>query len=77
GGGAGIQAAQELVKRGVRAVITGRVGPNAAAVLQAAGIKLYTAGGKSVQEAYRQFLNNELAPLTGANAMPHAGIRGR
>lgn len=40
-GGAGITAAQTLADKGVEAVITGNVGPNAMNVLKAAGISIY------------------------------------
>ena len=39
-GGAGTQSAQFLADKGVDAVITGNVGPNAARALEAAGIKI-------------------------------------
>jgi predicted Fe-Mo cluster-binding NifX family protein len=41
GGGAGIQAAQTVANRGVEAVITGQIGPNAVRVLNSAGIAVY------------------------------------
>ena len=47
----GIQLAQNLVRRGVKAVITGRVGPNAADVLDAAGIPVYSAEGRTAKQA--------------------------
>lgn len=75
GGGAGIQAAQELAKRGVKAIIAGRVGPNAMAVLQSAGIEVYTAAGETVQEAYQNFLNKNITSLEKANAPSHAWIK--
>ncbi|HHX77864.1 MAG TPA: dinitrogenase iron-molybdenum cofactor biosynthesis protein, partial [Firmicutes bacterium] len=40
-GGAGIATAQLLADKGVEAVITGNVGPNAMKVLKAAGIDIY------------------------------------
>ena len=39
-GGAGTQSAQLLANKGVGAVVTGNVGPNAARALEAAGIKV-------------------------------------
>jgi predicted Fe-Mo cluster-binding NifX family protein len=77
GGGAGIQAAQELAGKGVGAVIAGQVGPNAMAVLKAAGIAVYCAAGSNAEEAFTLFLKNALPVLPGANAQPHAGRRER
>jgi predicted Fe-Mo cluster-binding NifX family protein len=44
-GGAGIQAAQFVVEKGVQAVITGSVGPNADEVLKKANIPVYRGAG--------------------------------
>lgn len=77
GGGAGIQAAQELAGKGVGAVIAGQVGPNAMAVLKAAGTGVYCAAGSNAEEAFTLFLQNALPVLPGANAQPHAGRRER
>ncbi|TET71947.1 dinitrogenase iron-molybdenum cofactor biosynthesis protein, partial [Candidatus Bathyarchaeota archaeon] len=38
--GAGIAAAQTIAQRGVKAVLTGRLGPNATQVLSQAGIEM-------------------------------------
>ena len=46
GRGAGIEAAQNVAATGVKAVITGRVGPNAQQVLDSAGVKAVFATGK-------------------------------
>jgi predicted Fe-Mo cluster-binding NifX family protein len=51
GHGAGIQAAQFVVDKRPAAILTGRVGPNAARVLEAAGIKIVSAEGGRVREA--------------------------
>ena len=56
-GGAGIQAAQTVSNKGVEAVITGRVGPNAYPALENAGIKIMLCNAGSVHSAinlYRQ-----------------------
>jgi len=44
-GGAGIQSAQFVVDKGVQAVITGTVGPNADEVLKRANIPVYRSAG--------------------------------
>jgi predicted Fe-Mo cluster-binding NifX family protein len=49
--GAGIQAAQSLVKQGVGAVLTGHCGPKAFQTLQAAGIEIYVGVTGTVQDA--------------------------
>ncbi|MEJ5227044.1 NifB/NifX family molybdenum-iron cluster-binding protein [Thermodesulfovibrio sp.] len=45
-GGAGIQAAQFVIQKGVKKVFTGRVGANAETVLKQAGIEIVEASGK-------------------------------
>ena len=49
--GAGIQSAQLVAGRKPVAVITGQVGPNAARVLEAAGIKVVASSHRTVREA--------------------------
>jgi predicted Fe-Mo cluster-binding NifX family protein len=75
-GGAGIQAAQLVVDRGAGAVITGRLGPNAARVLEAAGIETRRAGQGTAGEALERFLAGEL-PALDASAGPPRGGRGQ
>lgn len=75
-GGAGIQAAQLVVDRGARAVITGRLGPNAARVLEAAGIEIRRAAGRTAGEVLERFFAGELSPLDVA-AGPPGGDNGR
>jgi predicted Fe-Mo cluster-binding NifX family protein len=64
-GGAGIEAAQFVTESGVDAVITGRVGPNAMDVLEAAGMPVYLFGGGSVRQAVEQFKAGALDLATG------------
>jgi predicted Fe-Mo cluster-binding NifX family protein len=74
-GGAGIQAAQFAVSKGVTAVITGNVGPNAANVLQAAGVTMYPVSGGSVREAVEALKNGNLQPVSGATSGMGGGMR--
>ncbi|MCD6402993.1 MAG: hypothetical protein J7K98_01535 [Candidatus Aenigmarchaeota archaeon] len=56
-GGAGIQAAQLAVEKGVNVVITGNMGPNASMVLQQSGIQIVTDFvGMKVKDAIDAFL---------------------
>lgn len=64
GGGAGVAVSQFLVDKGVNAVITGNVGPNALAVLSSAGVKVYRSGGLKVREAIEKLVRGELEEIT-------------
>jgi predicted Fe-Mo cluster-binding NifX family protein len=65
-GGAGIQAAQFVVERGAQAVVTGRVGPNAMGVFQAAGVPVYLFSGGTVRQAVAAFQAGSLPPAQAA-----------
>ncbi len=62
-GGAGVAAAQFVVEQKVDAVISGDFGPNAAKVLQAAGIQmsLFPPETSTVQQAAERFLQGKQA----------------
>lgn len=70
-GGAGVQAAELIVRQGVEAVISGTVGPNASEVLEAAGVKMYCAAGGTIDEVMQRYQNGQLVP-----AEPTPGGRG-
>jgi predicted Fe-Mo cluster-binding NifX family protein len=76
-GGAGIQAAQFVVERGAKAVISGNVGPNALGVLQAADVPVYAFGGGTVRQAVEAYRAGKLSAVGGATARAHAGMGGR
>lgn len=73
-GGAGIQAVRFLADRGVDVVLTGNVGPNAAAALEAAGVEVFTGIGGTVREALRQYREGKLKPSSGPSVPSHFGI---
>jgi predicted Fe-Mo cluster-binding NifX family protein len=75
-GGAGIQAAQFVVERGVQAVISGNVGPNAFGVLQSADVPVYLFSGGTVRQAVEGYKNGQLSAIGGANVQSHAGMGG-
>jgi predicted Fe-Mo cluster-binding NifX family protein len=68
GGGAGTHAAQELANKKVQVVLTGSAGPNAVAVLEAAGIEVYTGVSGTLQEAFTLYRKGHLAPAAGGIA---------
>lgn len=75
-GGAGIETARVLIKYGVKAVITGYVGPNAMKVLEAGRVKVYQDAAGTVREMLDRYRQGLLEPATGANA-PGKNSRGR
>jgi predicted Fe-Mo cluster-binding NifX family protein len=73
-GGAGIQAAQTLTKKGVDVLITGNVGPNAFQVLSAAGIKTVTGASGTVREVVEKYKRGELSETGAPNVKGHFGM---
>ncbi|MEM0053484.1 MAG: NifB/NifX family molybdenum-iron cluster-binding protein [Nitrososphaeria archaeon] len=73
--GAGIQAAQNIVLKGVQVVITGNVGPNAYQVLSSAGVRVLTEAYGTVKEAIEKFKRGELVESFGSGL--RGGGRGR
>ena len=66
-GGAGIKAAQILVDHGVAAIITYRLGENAAEVLHAAGIKIYKAEDGSIKKNIEDYTADQLSILSATH----------
>jgi predicted Fe-Mo cluster-binding NifX family protein len=75
-GGAGIQAAQLIVEKGVQAVITGNCGPNAFQVLSAAGVPVLVGASGSVRDVVEAYKKGRLSPIAAASTGPGAGMRG-
>ena len=73
-GGAGIQSAQFVASKGVKAVITGNCGPNAVRTLSAAGIELFVGQTGTVREAVERYRNGKLRPTNKANVSDHYGM---
>jgi len=73
-GGAGIQAAQTTVDKGVKVVITGNVGPNAFDALSAAGIEIVTGASGTVREVVEKFKRGELGKTGAPTVGEHSGM---
>ncbi len=69
--GAGIQAAQNVVNAGAKAVVTGHCGPKAFTALNAAGVDTYTGASGAVSEALQAFKTGELKKAAGADVEGH------
>ncbi|MBN1367468.1 MAG: NifB/NifX family molybdenum-iron cluster-binding protein [Dehalococcoidales bacterium] len=73
-GGAGIETAQKIAPKGVEAIITGNCGPNAFAVLSAAGIKVITGVIGKISDAIEDYKSGKLQASSQANVGGHFGM---
>jgi len=69
--GAGIQAAQTVVRLGAEAVLTGNVGPKAFATLQAGQVTIYPGAAGTVRQALEELRSGRLQPAAKANVEGH------
>jgi len=74
--GAGIGAAQAVAQLGVKAVITGQVGPNAHMALSQAGITVYTGASGTVESAVNQYKSGALRMASSPTVGGHFGQGG-
>jgi len=65
-GGVGIQNGQLMAEKGVEIILTGNLGPNAAGVLQQAGIKSITGVSGKVKDAIEGFKKGILKEVSSA-----------
>ena len=73
-GGAGIQAAQNIVSHNIDVLITGNIGPNAHQVLSAANIKIATGASGTIADAIKQYMDGKLSLAGAPTAAAHAGM---
>jgi predicted Fe-Mo cluster-binding NifX family protein len=82
--GAGISAAAMVADKGVKAILTGRVGPKAMPVVEKAGIQVVSDVGGTVREAVEKFqldFQNQISSLSASvapakNTHPGSGTGG-
>ena len=75
-GGAGIQAAQTVVKTGAKVLITGNVGPNAFQTLSAAGVKIVTGATGTVNEVVEKYKKDGFSETKDPSVNSHFGMGG-
>lgn len=73
-GGAGIQSAQLVASKQVKAVVTGNVGPNAFKALQAAGVQIFINASGRLKEAIEKFKKGEFEAVSGPSVGSHSGM---
>ena len=66
--GAGIKAATKVARAGVEAVITGKVGPKAQAVLEKAGIRIILRPGGTVRKILEGVSGQDLSNISDAGS---------
>jgi predicted Fe-Mo cluster-binding NifX family protein len=76
GGGAGVQSAQALSDIGVKAVISGNVGPSAFRVLSVASIEIYSGASGSIEEVIKKFKKGEYKKSNGPDVNSRFGTGG-
>jgi predicted Fe-Mo cluster-binding NifX family protein len=69
--GAGIQAAETVVRSGAKNLVTGHCGPKAFRVLIAAGVKVYNTDQPTVAAALEAFKAGALRPAESADVEGH------
>ncbi|NWF91175.1 MAG: dinitrogenase iron-molybdenum cofactor biosynthesis protein [Ignavibacteriaceae bacterium] len=69
--GAGIQAAEAVVRSGAQTLVTGHCGPKAFRVLAAAGIPVFTTDATTVSAALEEFRAGKLQPAGSADVEGH------
>jgi predicted Fe-Mo cluster-binding NifX family protein len=73
-GGAGIQAGQLVVSKGVEAVLTGNMGPNAFQVVQSAGVKVITGVSGKISEVLERYKSGKLEAAKSPSVSSKSGI---
>lgn len=75
--GAGIKAAQLVASKGVRAVLTGNVGPKAYGALAASSIQVITGVAGTVVDAVERFKRGEMETARSPTVKGHFGTGGQ
>jgi predicted Fe-Mo cluster-binding NifX family protein len=76
-GGAGIQSGQLVASKGVDAVLTGNVGPNAFETLKGAGVKVVTGLSGRIKDAIEKYKKGEVEPTGQPSVSSKFGLPGK
>lgn len=76
-GGAGIQSGQLVAGKGVSAVLTGNVGPNAFETLKGAGIDVVTGMSGKARKAVETYKLGKISPTQGPSVSSKHGLPGK
>ncbi|MGD6850892.1 MAG: NifB/NifX family molybdenum-iron cluster-binding protein [Candidatus Bathyarchaeia archaeon] len=74
-GGAGIQAAQTIINKQAKTVITGNIGPNAFKALSAAGVEVLIEPSEKIRVVLEKFQSGKLKKTAAATVEGHAGTK--
>ncbi len=69
--GAGVQAAETVVREGANVIITGHCGPRAHMTLSAGGVKIVVGASGTVEEALKRFKEGELKETSSPDVEGH------
>ena len=76
-GGAGIQPGQFMASKGVKAILTGNIGPNAFGTLQAAKIEVFTGASGNVKDVIEKYKKGKLISTQGPSVGSKFGMPGK
>ena len=76
-GGAGVQAAQDVVDKGIEWILTGSMGPRAYEVISSAGVKIGGGATGTVRDALARLKEGGFDPLDQSGVGPQGIGKGR
>ena len=74
--GTGIRSAQLIIDAGANSLITGKMGPKAARLLERSNVNVYICNKGTVQEAVQSLEQNQLPELSQDDVQPGPGKMG-